>query len=88
MVEIAIVPSLLEVKRIKKPWNKVSGVPIRLWKEALQSWIRDNLLSVDSWYSEKLSVLTLTIECPGCDFVFASVFVLVLFGFQSEISKV
>ena len=55
---------------------------------ALQSWIRDNLLSVDSWYSEKLSVLTLTIECPGCDLVFASVFVLVLFGFQSEISKV
>ena len=55
---------------------------------ALQSWIRDNLLSVDSWYSEKLSVLTLTIECLGCDLVFASVFVLVLFGFQSEISKV
>ena len=55
---------------------------------ALQTWIRDNLLSVDSWYCQQLSVLTLTIECPGCDFVFASVFVLVLFGFQSEISKV
>ena len=36
---------------------------------ALQTWIRDNLLTVDSWYSRELSVLTLTIECLGGDLV-------------------
>ena len=58
---------------------------------ALQTWIRDNLLSVDSWYCQQLSVLTLTIECLGCDLVLPACFCLFCLGSslrsaESEIS--